>query len=254
MGVKLAAQTLAADVAARLGGTIGVAGRAQNPLKRMARSAIGGRSAGVELVVSDGHPLLRTFSVELPAADDIVAPVVADAIATAVGIRRRFGRAIDALRSMSFDLHDGRMASGHIAGTAYLNLGVVHLNAAYVTASGIAEQQRRTGQPPIPMDALVAHELWHLIELAWETRDYAATIAFRRDLGAHFGVATIEHAVRGDEDANAHLRDAVSWYAATGSREATAEMFQQWWVAGEISPAIAHFAAAVDRYLPPPSS
>lgn len=251
--MKLAARTLAADVAARLGGTVRVDGRTQNPLKRMARSAIGGRTAGVELVVADGHPGLRPFTIELPAADDIVAGVVADAIATAVGIRRRFGRAIDALRSMSFDLHDGRMASGHIAGTAHLNLGVVHLNAAYVTASGIAEEQRRTGRPPMAMDALVAHELWHLIELAWETRDYATTIAFRRDVGAHFGVATIEHAVRGDADANAHLREEVSAYAATGSREATAEMFQQWWVAGEVSPAIAHFAAAVDRYLPPPS-
>ena len=244
--------TIAADIAARFGGAVEIELRRPNALRRMARSAIGGRATGIELHVDDHHPELGPFVVELPEANDIVPGVVADAIATAVGIRRRFGRAIDSLRRMSFDLHDARMSSGHIAGTAQLNLGTVHLNAGYVTDSGIAQEQRRTGQPPIPMDALVAHELWHLIELAWETRDYRTTIAFRRDVGAHFGVATIEHAVRGDEQANAHLREEVSAYAATGSREATAEMFQQWWVAGELTPAIANFAAAVDRYLPPP--
>lgn len=233
---------LADDVEARLAGTVSITTRRPNALARMARNAMSGQLTGVQLVVDDHHPELTSFRLDLPDVDGLSPSVVTDAIATAVGVRRRFGRSIDALRTMSFDLHDAGMVTGHIAGLAALNLGTIHLNAALLTAQAL----------PLPTDALVAHELWHLVELAWEVRDYRRTIEFRRDLGVYFGVATIEHAIRGNADANARVRAEVSAYAATGSREVTAELFQQWWVTGASTPALAHFGALVDRYFPPP--
>ncbi|HVM07560.1 MAG TPA: hypothetical protein VM345_03770 [Acidimicrobiales bacterium] len=222
-------------------------------LRRFARTAIGGNPAGDELVVDDRHPELRTFLVELPDADDLLAAPIAEAITTTIAIRRRFGRAVEALRRISFDVSDPRMVQGHVIGAAQLNLSTIHLIAPYATASGVAEAEARTGRPVLAMSRLVAHELWHLIEIAWEVRDYRATVEFRRDLGRYFGVETIEHAVRGDDEVRARLAAEVSDYATTTSKETTAEMFEQWWN-GEQSPAVAHFGATVDRYFPPPPS
>ena len=209
-----------------------------------------GQKPGVDLLVRDGVPNLKPYTVSLPDAPDLASAALATAIRTATSIRRRFGPAVAALRRMSFDLHDPRMQSGHFAGIADLNIATAHLNSAWVTESGRARLDARGGA--ITIASLVAHELWHLIELAWEVRDYGATIRFRTELGAYFGVATIEHAVRGNAEANAQLRREVSAYAGTGSKEATAEMFEQWWTRASTKPAIAHFGALVDRYLPPP--
>jgi hypothetical protein len=226
--------------------------RRPNVVARVIRAAISGQQPGLDLVVRDGVPNLKPYTVSLPDAPDLAPDAMSTAIRTATSIRRRFGPAVAALRRMSFDLHDPRMQSGHFAGLANLNLATAHLNSAWVTESGRAQLAARGGA--VTIGSLVAHELWHLIELAWEVRDYRATIRFRTELGAHFGVATIEHAVRGNAQANEQLRREVSAYAGTGSKEATAEMFEQWWTGDNTTPAIAHFGALVDRYLPPPFS
>lgn len=245
--------TLAGDVSAIVGGAVSITERHPGVVRRIARSAMGGSAAGPELVVDDRHPELRPFVVALPDAPDLLAAVIAEAITTALAIRRRFGRALAGLRRMSYDLSDRRMATGHLAGNAHLNMSTIHLNAMYVTASGVAAEERRLGRPVVVMRALVAHELWHLIELAWEVRDYRTTVAFRRELGHHFGVETIEHAIVSDDRAKQQLLVEVSPYATTGSKEATAEMFEQWWTAGPRSPAVARFGELVDRYFPAPA-
>lgn len=219
-------------------------------LRRWARSARAGRAAGVDLVVRDTNAALAPFTVALPDEPDLLAPPLAEAITAAIDIRTRFGAAIAGLRTISFDQSDSGMVSGHMAGNAQLNLSTIHLNANYVTARGVDHEEQRLGHAVVSMAVLVAHELWHLIELGWEVRDYRSTVAFRRELGTYFGVETIEHAIRSDGRANEQLRTEVSNYAAKSPKEATAEMFEQWWLGRRDSAAVTRFGELVERYLP----
>jgi hypothetical protein len=72
-------------------------------------------------------------------------------------------------------------------------------------------------------------------------------------------VETLEHAIKGGSDrapaewqaAHERLARDVSLYATTNPREATAEMFEQWWSRGSAaSPVVQRFGQLVDEYLP----
>src|SRR5436190_1956994 len=82
---------------------------------------------------------------------------------------------------------------GGVGGVAHRHLGVIHVNATFAVAS---DQRRSSGsqlpEPWTQIDATVAHEMWHKIEMAWEAEQFAASVEFRRALGALFACPTIE--------------------------------------------------------------
>jgi DNA-binding XRE family transcriptional regulator len=169
-------------------------------------------------------------------------------------VHARFGAAAAHVNTISFDYSSHGMATGKHAGEAARQLGVIHVNANFVLTEGI-DASWRSGAPvslPVPwssLDATTAHELWHKIELAWETEHYAESIEFRRAVGALFGKATIEQ-VFTDEAARAVLASEVSAYATTNRVEATAEMFELFWCGPPPNGSIAEqFGAIVDRFF-----
>lgn len=183
-----------------------------------------------------------SFVVALPERDDLDARVVARAITTTVAIHRRFGAAVAHVRTLSFDQSSHGMAEGKINGAAPHHGGVIHLNASLVI--GVHDRS--------PIAATVAHELWHKIEMAWDTEDYARSVEFRRAVGELFGCPTIEQVFR-DPEALAALAAGVSQYATTNRMEATAEMFEYWWCGRAPADSIpARFGEIVERFFPDP--
>jgi hypothetical protein len=177
-----------------------------------------------------------------------------DRVATIVGatveVRRAFGPHAAHIRELSFDLGEPGFRSNRIAGTADPNLGHIHLNAKLVAAG---DRHR-----PLDLQALAAHECWHQIEHVFQLRRFSESIEFRRTLGEHFGVETLERAITGRQrgappDQRAaceRLRTEVSDYATTKIGEATAEMMVSWWCSPEPQPPIAVlFGQLMRRYF-----
>ena len=212
---------------------------------------------------TDGRP---TFRVGLPERDDHVAEVVALAVDTAFGVQARFGRAAQFVNAISFDHAVHGMAEGKTAGAAPRLSAFIHMNASYSFVQGletfeVARESRRSEDPvranpalvPRPwtsIDGTVAHEMWHMIEGEWESRDYEATIEFRRVIGSWFGQPTLEK-VFDVPEARYALGMHVSPYGATARLEATAEMFKRWWCGPAPSGSIPErFGELVERYFP----
>ncbi|HVV37000.1 MAG TPA: hypothetical protein VHC63_10395 [Acidimicrobiales bacterium] len=230
-------------------------------------SGVGGMTR-VEVAPDDGGAVIVAA---VPQRDDLNAEAIALAVDTTMRVRARFGRAVDHVRTLSFDHSAHGMSEGKTAGAAAPMLGVIHLNANFAYASGTDEmnaairrrQSEAAGTPTYatgftapapwtPLDVTVAHELWHKIELAWQNERYAESIEFRRAVGELFGHDTIEH-VFGDPVAVATLAREVTAYATTNRLEATAEMFEQWWCGPPPPGSIAaRFGEIVERFFPPP--
>jgi hypothetical protein len=234
-------------------------------VRGMARRATSGLAAMIDLAVA--FPGDRPFVVSCPDVADVVPEAIALAVDTLGRVRSRFPIGTRALARVSFDHSDRGLRSSKYAGMAHRNMGLVHLNASFASADGLAEMARRrrtapTKRPPAvirppatAVDATTAHEAWHQIEAVHEATAYRTTIEFRRSLGEHFGVATLEHAVLGGgPDAPPEWRTAherlvaeVSPYAGTRTVEATAEMFKLWWCVAEPwwTPAVRRFDQAL---------
>lgn len=243
-------------------------------LAKMARGAVAGFADMSDLTVEVGDGR-RGLTVAIPNRADILPENLALAVDTIRCVRRRFGPAIDHLRVISFDHASHGLKTGRNSGEAQTNLGIIHLNACYAL-SGELEEQRRPhpvhppsyhfrGSLPPPytrLERTTAHEAWHQIEGAFEARDYKRSIEMRRRLGTHFGVETLEHAIRGRNPdsplawkaAQAQLVQEVSDYGGTLPGEATAEMFKDWWCPiVPASPAVRLFGELVDEYFPSPA-
>lgn len=241
-------------------------------LAKLARGAVGGFGDMTNLVIHGGGG--KDLIVAVPNRSDVVPETLAAAIGTILGVRRRFGEAIGHLRVVSFDHASHGLKVGRYAGQAQTNVGIIHLNASYALA-GEHQEQRPTDPPPRPttessgaavaawsnLERTTAHEAWHQIEGAFEARHYKRSIEFRRRLGAHFGVATLEHAILGRSPnsapawraAQAQLVQEVSDYGGTLPGEATAEMFMHWWCPiRPPSPAVQLFGELVEEYFPRP--
>jgi hypothetical protein len=240
-------------------------------ISRMARGAVAGFAGMVKCSVDpqDGG---RALALTVPNRSDVILESVALTVDIALGVRRRFGSAIDHLRTVSFDHSSHGLKGGRYAGEAHANASIISLNASYVLALVLDEDRRN--RPAVPgrdlaflppaftgLERTAAHELWHQIEATFEARRYGASIEFRRRLGAHLGVETLEHAIRGREHdapapwraAQRRLVDEVSDYGGTLPGEATAEMFEQWWCpVRQLSPVVRHFGELVDEYFPAP--
>ncbi|HEX2851163.1 MAG TPA: hypothetical protein VHN98_11440 [Acidimicrobiales bacterium] len=238
-------------------------------LRRVLRSTMFGLGPSRELEVTLA-PGRRPLRVVTPDDPDLLAEGVALAVDTARDVDARFAPWSEHIRVLSFDYSDHGMRTGRLGGLAQQQAAIVHLNASYVLPEALQRlREDRAGEPhpstwgprrATTIDAVTAHELWHHIEFAFETRDYRTSMAFRRRLGAHLGVETLEHAVRGGDErapvewraAHARLVAEVSAYATKNVREATAEMFLQAWCYPVRSPVVDDFARTVDEFLPAP--
>ncbi|MEO7836746.1 MAG: hypothetical protein ABIS21_03765 [Acidimicrobiales bacterium] len=259
-----------ADIVASLVGVRVTVVPAPRWISRMARGAVAGFAAMVRYNVDpqDGRPAL---AVTVPDRADAIPESVALTVDVALSVRRRFGAAIDHLQTLSFDHSSHGLKGGQLAGEAHANASIISLNASYVLAAYLEEDRRHSPSvsaagdrallpPPFTsLERTTAHELWHQIEATFEARRYRESIEFRRQLGDHLGVETLEHAIRGRHAdapppwraAQGRLVEEVSDYGGTLPGEATAEMFKDWWCpVTDLSPTVARFGELVDRYFP----
>jgi len=231
----------------------------------LVRHALAGMSDTTEVVVHDGTGL-RPFTVRYPDRPELFVEELARAVDVATGFRARFGAAIEHVRLIAFDHGQQGFKSAHYSGMAAPILGDVHLNASMFLPRERAEPAAagvdRAAEPSRPRparapgiytstDRTTAHEFWHQLELAFTTRQYTASIEFRRQVGAYFGVETVEHVIQRGGPARDRLIGEVSAYAATNALEATAEMARLWWCGNE-TPVAQHFGQVVDQFFPEP--
>jgi hypothetical protein len=224
----------------------------RNRFLRMVADFTSGFGGMTRLLVepTDGRP---SFRVGLPERDDHVAEVVALALDTAFGVHARFGRDAKFVNAISFDHAVHGMAEGKTAGAAHHGTRFIHINASYSFVQGLESMRTDSAQVPAPwtsIDGTVAHEMWHMIENAWEAKDYAATIEFRRVIGSWFGQPTLEK-VFDVPEARYALGTSVSPYGASARLEASAEMFKRWWCGpAPVGSIPERFGALVELYFP----
>jgi hypothetical protein len=259
------------------GMTVVASGRPAGWLRSALRSASAGVPGTVPLTVSDASGA-KALWVAVPVGDDVMAESVAMVIDTAMAVRRRFHPLVDRVR-VFFDQPIHGLRTGEIAGLAAAFVRDVHLNPAFARAGELEvfERQRDArranpppGQaprrPPITVlppftrsDSVTAHEFWHQIEFGYESAHYRDSVEFRRALGGYFGVDTLEHVVRGGDGkapsdwqlAFVRLATEVSGYATTNPKEATAELFTQWWcTAADPPPPARFFGELMARFFP----
>jgi hypothetical protein len=265
---------LVADLRMLLPGVEVASARAVGPLRRLFRGASTGVAGTVHLTVrvpDEPEPL----RVAVPVAPDVMAEGVALVIDTALAVRHRFRPLVGQVR-IFFDHAIQGLRAGTVAGVAEASVRDIHLNPAYALLSEMelleqsildrssapgARRSSITMLPPFTrVDSVVAHEFWHQIEFGFETSRYRDSVAFRREIGRYFGVETLEHAIKGGpagappawQAARARLAEEVSTYATTAPKEATAELFAQWWCtrAGPPPPA-QFFGALLAQFFPP---
>jgi hypothetical protein len=244
------------------------------------RSYFRGASSGIGGLVhltARGPTDIDALRLAIPVTDDVMAEAVALMIDTALAIRSRFRPLVDGVRVI-YDHSAHGLRTGKLAGAAEANVRDVHLNPAYAQMAEMEALDRprweraagsepggrhssRTLAPPFTrIDAVVAHEFWHQIEFGFEGARYRDSVEFRRSLGAYFGVETLEHAFKGGhagdplswQVARTRLATEVSDYATTAPKEATAELFTQWWCTAAAPPPSAEFFATLLKQFFPP--
>ncbi|HEX3540993.1 MAG TPA: hypothetical protein VHT75_11190 [Acidimicrobiales bacterium] len=243
-------------------------------VRSILRSAASGVSGTVHLIARLANED-RALQLAVPVTSDVLAESVALAVDSALSLRRRFRPLLDPVR-VFFDEEAHGMRVGTIAGLAAPSVRDVHLNSAYLSLSGQERLQRQRAErtanpdparrPPLTvlppftwLDALVAHEFWHQIEFGLESARYRDSVEFRRVVGRYFGVETLEQAIKGAradapsewQAAHRKLAGEVSAYGATAPKEATAELFAQWWCTPADPPPPARFFGPVLRQFFP---
>ena len=211
----------------------------------------------LELQVRPKTPPTRSpLRLRVPDRADLLVEQVALAADVAAGVLARFPWL--KVLALAFDQGDFGFRSGRLGGYARPQAqSDLHVNAAYVLGD-LPDARGRYGtnpgfHPPTdrsPVEDVVVHELWHAVEHDFEVRRFRESIEFRRQLGRYFGVDTLEQVFDpGHEDVRARLGFEVSGYATENRREATAELFTEWWHNPRPRPAAVAFGALVDRYL-----
>jgi hypothetical protein len=246
-----------------LGGDLDVSvGRRRSGLVALARAAVSGLAEMTDVVFIDRHSgrRLRAF---IPSRPDLMIDRVGETVDTTFRIMRDFGAAVPPLREIRFDHASHGLKQRTSAGEANLAAIVIHLSASLVCAEEwralerereIRAHRARPAQVTgafTYVDGVTAHEVWHQMEAAFESRRYRDSIEFRRRLGEYFGVATLEHVVDGrNPAARARLAEEVSEYAATARLEATAEMLKLGWCrTGKPVGVVALFGDLVRQFL-----
>lgn len=237
-------------------------------VRAVLRSAASGVSGTIHLTARLSSQD-RVLQLAVPVTADVLPESLALAVDTALALRRRFRPLLDPVR-VFFDEGAHGMRVGTIAGLAAPSVRDVHLNSAYLSLSGQEWLQRQRAErsvnpdparrapltvlPPFTwLDALVAHEFWHQIEFGLESARYRDSVEFRRIVGGYFGVDSLEQAIKGGrkdapgewQAAHRRLAGEVSAYGATAPKEATAELFAQWWCTPADPPPVAQFFGRV---------
>jgi hypothetical protein len=236
------------------------------PDVRVERRASWRRAFSLRATTSDGVRL----SVKIADRPDVVPELVAAALDTAFGVRRRFGRMASGVHTIAIDDGAGKFNDHSTLGSAQSGTGTFFLDTSLACADAMDEHRRRANgrrgvsavvpRPWFMLDGVVAHEYWHNLDSAMVAAP-ATYLEFNRVLGAELGVETFEHALRGGERnappewqaAFSRIVAEVSPYATTNMREATAELFKLWWCqspARPPAPLVARFGALVERYYP----
>jgi hypothetical protein len=138
----------------------------------------------------------------LPDRADLMPEALALAAETATGVLTRFAEYTRGVRAVQFDRSEPGLTDGRHAGVAEPGLQLVHLNIALVAFHADLELRRqlaarsldqphltpplRPAPPFTAVDGTVAHEIWHVVEAAFEARRYRESMEFRRDLGHYF--------------------------------------------------------------------
>jgi hypothetical protein len=250
-------------------GVLATARSSRNPLSRIGRRLSSGIASSIEMTVewSPG----RSFLLAVPDRSDLMNEAVARCADTAGAILRRFSTPAPLVREIRFDRSDRGLIEGTQGGHATGHLNTIHLNVAYCAANAMLELRQKLGRTSVDsaprggglsytaIDALTAHEIWHLIEGSFEVQRYSESIEFRRALGEALGVPTLEHAIKGNhprapeplKNARTRLAEEVSPYGATKTCEATAEMFKVWWCrTGDVTPIVARFGELIGDFFP----
>jgi hypothetical protein len=255
--------------------------RPPGPIGRVSRRLTGGVGDTIRMKIGWGPG--RTFTLSVPDRPDLMPEGVARIADTAVSVARRFPIEGGSIREIAVDRSEWGLSKGEHSGVAALQEATIHLNTGHVLAYSAMELHRQraaetkramdrriakrqvSGAPQLPFvaaDATTAHEMWHLIEAVFEAKRFKQSIEFRRQLGRHLGVETLEHAVKGHEQnapdnwkaACARLSDEVSPYATTSADEASAELFKAWWCrTGDLTPVVSRFGELLDEFFVPPA-
>ena len=254
--------------------------RQPGPIGRVSSRLTGGVGDTVRMKIDTGTG--RTFTLRVPDRTDLMPEGVARIADTAVSVVRRFPVEGGSIRHIAVDRSEWGLSKGRNSGVAELQQATIHLSMGHVLAYSSMELHRQratetekaaqrriekhrvsggTQLPFVAVDATTAHETWHLIEAVFEAKRFTQSVEFRRRIGHHLGVETLEQAVKGHERnapdswkaACGRLMDEVSPYATTNAREATAELFKAWWCrTGDVTPVVAEFGALLDEYFVPP--
>jgi hypothetical protein len=250
-------------------GVDSTAARLNRAFGRLAKRLTGGVGDTLEVIIEWASG--RTFIISVPDRSDLMPEAVALAGTMTTSVLNRFPDQAFGVKFVYFDRATYGLKAGRHAGvtegsapSVHLNIGFVSVEETLATMSKSDNKPRRStsARPPppfTPVDATVAHELWHKIESVYEAHHYKASIEFRRQIGLHLGVETLEHAVKGGTKnapstwraAHSRLIDEVSLYATTNRREATAELFKLWWCRGNATtPVVARFGELIDEFFP----
>jgi hypothetical protein len=218
-------------------------------VRQLLRASRTGRADSAEAVIRDG---VGQFTLRYPNDPDVDVDALVEVVAVALAMRTRFGQWLAHAKLISIDHSSHGFRTHTTAGEAANIVGDVHLNAtSFLPDPDRGREPRRAGV----VGETTAHELWHQVEMAFLARRYRDSIEFRRQVGAYFGVETLEHAVERAGPAHDKLVAEVSAYAGTKAIEATAELARVWWATrawDDPPPVAAHFGAVVDRFFPPP--
>jgi hypothetical protein len=211
----------------------------------------------LELQVSPRTPQIRSpLRLRVPDRADLLVEQVALAVDVAAGVLARFPWL--KVLALAFDQGDFGFRSGRLGGYARPQAqSDLHVNAAYVMGDLPGARGRYGANPGFhpptersPVEDVVVHELWHAVEHDFEVRHFRESIELRRELGGYFGVDTLERVFDpGHEPARTRLGYEVSGYATENRREATAELFTEWWHNPRPRPAAAAFGRLIDNYL-----
>ncbi len=244
------------------------AARPNRAFGRLVKRLVGGVGDTLEVIISWAPG--RTFIISVPDRSDLMPEAIALAGDMTISVLNRFPDQAFALKFVYFDRATYGLKAGRHAGVTEGSAPSVRLSIGFIAVEEhLKMMNEREGKPrrstsarPLPpftvLDATVAHELWHKIESVFEAHHYKSSIDFRRQLGLHLGVETLEQAVKGGtknapatwQAAHKRLIEEVSRYAATNRREATAELFKLWWCGGgSTTPVVVRFGELIDEFL-----
>jgi hypothetical protein len=244
--------------------------------RSMVRHASSGMAGMERLTFRDRDEDDSPLRLSVPVREDSMPECVALIADTALSVRRYFRPLVDKVRV--FVDRPAESRNSNWAGLADQTARDIHLTGGYVSVIEMEAlvqhlQQRAeaaSGQAPRPasyqgmvpftrIDAVVAHEFWHQVAFDLDSSRYSDSVAFRRAVGAYFGVETLEHVMKGKEPgappewqrAFARLADEVSTYATTNPQEASAELFSQWWCTRAAPPPSAQAFGQILRHTFP---